>query len=109
VSERDASSFGGAHWAPPQPSLFGDVATVDSRPGAVWDELVAESGEIRPHWQFLVDRLAPFDPGEIGELRDEASRLLRQNGVTHTIYGEPQGIGGRRVVGNRRRTSAYSR
>jgi uncharacterized circularly permuted ATP-grasp superfamily protein/uncharacterized alpha-E superfamily protein len=92
VTERDASSSGGARWAPAQPSLFGDVATVGYRPGAVWDELVTASGEIRPHWQFLVDRLAPFDPGEIGELRDEASRLLRQNGVSYTIYGEPQGI-----------------
>ena len=91
MSERDASSSGGPHWTPAQPSLFGDVATVGYRRGAVWDELVTESGEIRPHWQFLIDRLAPFDPAEIGELRDEASRLLRQNGVTYTIYGEAQG------------------
>ena len=67
MTERDASSSGGARWAPAQPSLFGDVATVGYRPGTVWDELVTASGEIRPHWQFLVDRLAPFD---LGRARD---------------------------------------
>jgi uncharacterized circularly permuted ATP-grasp superfamily protein len=58
------------------------------RAGAVWDELVTGTGRLRPHWQQLMGRLAPLDRDELAELRDEARRLFRQNGVAYTIYGD---------------------
>ena len=58
--------------------------------GPVWDELVTGTGRLRPHWQRLMGRLAPLDREELAELRDEAGRLLRQNGVAYTIYGDPR-------------------
>jgi uncharacterized circularly permuted ATP-grasp superfamily protein/uncharacterized alpha-E superfamily protein len=92
VSERDSLPSDAPHWAPRQPSLFGDAAAIGYRPAAPWDELASETGQIRPHWQFLIDRLAPFNRSEMTERRDEAGRLLRQNGVSYTIYGDPQGV-----------------
>lgn len=56
-----------------------------------YDEAVTGTGRIRPAWQTLIGRLGPGGPAHFGELRDEALRLLRQNGVTYTIYGDPQG------------------
>jgi uncharacterized circularly permuted ATP-grasp superfamily protein/uncharacterized alpha-E superfamily protein len=58
--------------------------------GAVWDELVTGTGRLRPHWQRLMARLAPRDRDELAELREEAGRLFRQNGVAYTIYGDPK-------------------
>jgi uncharacterized circularly permuted ATP-grasp superfamily protein/uncharacterized alpha-E superfamily protein len=57
--------------------------------GTVWDELVTGDGRIRKHWDPVMGYLAQFDPAELGELRDEAARLLRQNGVAYTIYDDP--------------------
>ena len=59
--------------------------------GTVWDEMVTGTGKLRPQWQFLMGRLAPLDAPELDELRDEASRLVRQNGVAYTVYGDPKG------------------
>ncbi len=58
-------------------------------PGAVWDEFVTGDGRIRKHWTPVMGYLAQFDAGELGELREEAARLLRQNGVAYTIYDDP--------------------
>ncbi|HXQ53427.1 MAG TPA: circularly permuted type 2 ATP-grasp protein [Stellaceae bacterium] len=59
-------------------------------PGAVWDELVTGERRLRPHWEPLIGYLSQLDPTDIGELRDEAARLLRQNGVGYTIYHDPR-------------------
>jgi uncharacterized circularly permuted ATP-grasp superfamily protein/uncharacterized alpha-E superfamily protein len=62
-----------------------------SGPAAVYDELVTGGGQVRPHWQRLMGRLSPLDPAVLEDRRDEAVQLLRQHGVTHAIYGDPQG------------------
>lgn len=61
----------------------------DYAAGPVWDEFVTGDGKIRKHWDPVMGYLAQFDPDELGELRDEAARLLRQNGVAYTIYDDP--------------------
>ena len=82
---------GGAYAGPAQPSLLGGIDTLGYGHGAVWDEMVTGTGRLRPHWQFLMSRLAPLEPAELRERRDEAGRLFRQNGVAYTIYGDPKG------------------
>jgi uncharacterized circularly permuted ATP-grasp superfamily protein/uncharacterized alpha-E superfamily protein len=57
-------------------------------PGAVYDEMVTGTGQVRSHWQKLMGRLSPLDPAMLEERRDEAVQLLRQHGVTHAIYGD---------------------
>jgi uncharacterized circularly permuted ATP-grasp superfamily protein/uncharacterized alpha-E superfamily protein len=60
-------------------------------PEPVWDEMVTGKGQVRPHWQKLMGRLSPLDPGMLEDRHDEAVQLLRQHGATYAVYGDPQG------------------
>ncbi|MBB4286744.1 circularly permuted type 2 ATP-grasp protein [Roseospira goensis] len=62
----------------------------ESRPG-VYDEMVAADGTVRPHWRDLVAHLDALGAGEIGRRADRARRLIRDNGVTYNVYGDPAG------------------
>ncbi len=61
------------------------------RPGSSHDEILAANGQVRPYWRPLMARLEPLGRERLGERHDEALRLLRENGVTYTIYGDPRG------------------
>lgn len=77
-----------------QASLFGDVLSFGYGPArgpeAVYDEIVTGTGSLRSHWQALLTRLSPLNSADMAERVDESTRLLRQNDVTYTIYGDPQ-------------------
>jgi uncharacterized circularly permuted ATP-grasp superfamily protein/uncharacterized alpha-E superfamily protein len=66
-------------------------APLGYRPGSSYDEMLGADGSVRPPWQPLLARLEPLGRAGLGERHDEALRLLRENGVTYTIYGDPQG------------------
>lgn len=57
-----------------------------------YDEMCMQDGQIRPHWQYLVSALERLGPNGIKSRWREARRLIRENGVTYNIYGDPQGI-----------------
>jgi uncharacterized circularly permuted ATP-grasp superfamily protein/uncharacterized alpha-E superfamily protein len=59
-------------------------------PGA-WDEVIGADG-VRPHWHYLVEHLGRFGPDELARRRDQARRLMRENGVTYNVYAEPHGL-----------------
>lgn len=68
-----------------------DVLNASYAPKAaerVFDEIVTGSGSMRAHWQSLMGRLAPLDSPAMTERVEESTRLLRQNDVTYTVYGE---------------------
>ncbi len=56
-----------------------------------YDEMRAPDGTVRPHWQYLARALADLGQDELGERRNEARRLLRENGVTYNVYGDTAG------------------
>jgi uncharacterized circularly permuted ATP-grasp superfamily protein/uncharacterized alpha-E superfamily protein len=56
-----------------------------------YDEMVTPTGEIRPHWKYLAGALSGLNPGELDLRCAESSRLLRENGVTYRVYGDPTG------------------
>lgn len=58
---------------------------------AGYDEMRAPDGEVRPHWAYLARVLAGLNQSELDQRRAEANRLLRENGVTYNVYGDPAG------------------
>ncbi len=63
---------------------------VELRPG--FDEATDAAGLPRPHWLKLFDSLAHLGPTEIARRWREARDLIRANGVTYNVYGDPHGI-----------------
>lgn len=57
----------------------------------VYDEMW--SGEaVHPHWSYFMQSLQSLGFDEIERRRQEAHRLLRENGVTYNVYNDPQGF-----------------
>ena len=45
---------------------------------------------VRAHWAGLIDGLGKQGARTLVRHRQEARRLLRENGVTYNVYGDPQ-------------------
>ena len=77
-----------------QASLFGDAGAfgyaLNRSNAPTYDEIVTGTGHMRSHWQTLLARLSPLDSKDMAERVEESTRLLRENDVTYTIYGDPQ-------------------
>ncbi|HWE04144.1 MAG TPA: circularly permuted type 2 ATP-grasp protein [Tepidisphaeraceae bacterium] len=56
------------------------------------DEMVEPDGALRPHWRMLVNLLDDLGPAEILRRWEQARRLIRENGITHNVYGDPDGL-----------------
>ena len=56
-----------------------------------YDELLDQSGAVRPHWRTLIDRLAGDGAEAVRRGADLARRLIVENGVTYNVYADPQG------------------
>ncbi len=73
----------------PTPLRLGDAY----RPNlGQFDEMRASDGGLRPHWQYLIEALRELGPEGIDSRWQEARRLVRDNGITYNIYGDPQGM-----------------
>lgn len=57
----------------------------------IFDEMVARSGEIRPHWQPFLSMLAELGPETIQRRFAAADRHLRDSGVFYRVYEDPAG------------------
>jgi uncharacterized circularly permuted ATP-grasp superfamily protein/uncharacterized alpha-E superfamily protein len=53
-----------------------------------YDEMLEHSGRPRPHWEQLAAAFAELGIDELGRRRDEADRLLEQDGVVYNAYSE---------------------
>ncbi|MCC6918801.1 MAG: circularly permuted type 2 ATP-grasp protein [Alphaproteobacteria bacterium] len=58
-------------------------------PGAA-DELVGPDGEMRPYWRPLIDGLSALGGDELNRLETTALRMVRDNGITYNVYGDPE-------------------
>jgi uncharacterized circularly permuted ATP-grasp superfamily protein/uncharacterized alpha-E superfamily protein len=58
---------------------------------ALHDEMSTPAGSLRSHWRYLFDNFLSLGPEEWEIRREEACRVLRENGVTYNVYGDPQG------------------
>jgi uncharacterized circularly permuted ATP-grasp superfamily protein/uncharacterized alpha-E superfamily protein len=57
-----------------------------------YDELLDDTGAVRPHWQSLINQLMRLDSRTEARRQLELTRrLIIQNGVTYNVYADPQG------------------
>ena len=66
--------------------LFGQYAI------AGFDEMFASSGELRPHYATLHDRLATLGVDDLERRHKVADLMMRHQGITFTVYGRDQGV-----------------
>src|SRR3954451_11889559 len=56
-----------------------------------FDEMVELEGVLRPHWRTFVDQIETLGLVELRQRWEEAKHLIRENGVTYNVYGDPRG------------------
>ncbi len=56
------------------------------------DEMCAGAAGLRPHWQGFARALDAIGSEELEARRQDLRRLLRESGVSYTVYGDPQGV-----------------
>jgi uncharacterized circularly permuted ATP-grasp superfamily protein/uncharacterized alpha-E superfamily protein len=61
-------------------------------PPGHFDEMTLPSGEPRADWRRLLGSLDGLGRDELQRRRREGERLLRENGVTYNVYGDPRGM-----------------
>ncbi len=60
-------------------------------PGDFFDEMYAASGEVRPHYRSLVDRLGTLPLAEFERRRAAVDLAFLRRGVTFTVYNDSEG------------------
>jgi len=55
-------------------------------------ELLGEDGKLRPDWATFFQSYCGLGDEEISGRNDDMMRLLKENGVTYNIYGDPSGL-----------------
>jgi uncharacterized circularly permuted ATP-grasp superfamily protein/uncharacterized alpha-E superfamily protein len=61
-------------------------------PIGAYDEVFVAPGMPRPHWERVVQMLDSLGVEELTRRWEQARRLIRENGVTYNVYGDPQGM-----------------
>ncbi len=71
----------------PLTKLIADYAAPDDR----YDELLAASGEPRPHWDAFVRSLAERGEREVTDTLSLTERQIREQGITYNVYDDAMG------------------
>ena len=58
----------------------------------VYDEMCSRDSCVRLHWQSFVREIDTLTPQELRHRQSEIRRLLRENGVTYNVHGDPEGL-----------------
>lgn len=56
-----------------------------------YDEMHNSAGIVRPHWNEFVQEMQELGIQEVERRHRELLKLLRENGVTYNVYGDPEG------------------
>jgi len=63
------------------------------RPNAsAFDELLSETGQVRPHYAKLIGALEGLDPAERRHRWDTSRRFVHEQGITYNVYGDPRAM-----------------
>src|SRR5438128_49040 len=68
--------------------LFGDYPSALEH----YDEVCSVPGMPRPHWEKFVSSFNRMGREELAVRWENARRIIREQGVTYNIYGDPQGV-----------------
>ena len=72
-----------------RPRGFADGYTAQS---ASFDEMLDADGSLRPQWRMFVSMLDDLGREELTRRWEQARRLIHENGITHNVYGDPNGL-----------------
>ena len=61
-------------------------------PAGRWDEMLTAEGAVRPAWKPLIHSLAEIDRDALASRWEQARRVIRENGVTYNVHGDPEGL-----------------
>ncbi|MFM1920599.1 MAG: hypothetical protein RLZZ303_2233 [Candidatus Hydrogenedentota bacterium] len=60
--------------------------------GGRYDELFDDLRRLRPHWEGVLRAFEALGPEELTSRRRAAEAIIRDNGVTYNVYGDPKGM-----------------
>src|SRR5687768_7182192 len=60
--------------------------------GSAFDETFTAAGEPRPHLREFWRGLEALGASEITKRWEQGGRMIRENGVTYNVYGDPRGM-----------------
>ena len=83
------SAFAQPSSSPPSSLLTGYARRVAS--AERFDELCGADGAVRSHWLPVLDLLGSLRPADIESRLASAQQHIRDEGITYTIYADPQG------------------
>src|SRR5579872_2566084 len=61
-------------------------------PAPAMDEMLEPDGSLRVHWRPFVNIMDDLGREEIIARAEQARRIIRENGVTHNVYGDSDGL-----------------
>ncbi len=54
--------------------------------------MMGPDGKVREHWLPFLRALKYLGPAEVARRWEDARQLIRENGVTYNVYGDPRGL-----------------
>ena len=54
--------------------------------------MLDSDGSLRPHWKMFVSMLDDLGREELKKRWEQARHLIHENGITHNVYGDPNGL-----------------
>jgi uncharacterized circularly permuted ATP-grasp superfamily protein/uncharacterized alpha-E superfamily protein len=61
-------------------------------PPDAYDEMCTLAGEVRKHWRYLIHSLEGMGPEVMQQRQRDTARMLRGDGATYNVYGDPDGL-----------------
>ncbi len=75
-----------------KPRGEGGIGDLYRPPAGGHDEMRSAAYGVRPHWRDFIDTFAALPADEVARRWELGQNLLRDNGVTYNVHGDPEGL-----------------